>query len=431
MAATPPPASPGGSATRALDIRTLNLDADDELVDYIRCVRTSFLMPTAPEHFNHEALEHTRWRYQLGSTWAAFDGGTVRGTTRTFPTSLRLPGGGTVTASALTQVTVLPTHTRRGLLTGLMRAQLEEAAQAGQPVSLLLAAEWPIYGRFGYGPATQAATWKVDLLRATVLDSPTGSIELVDATELRKIVEQVFAEHHARTPGAIDRDPAWWDVITGVSPRPGDEPKPARTRVVHRDADGRPDGYASYDPKEGEWEAFVADGTIRVDDLIAATPEAERELWRYVCGIDLAATLTVDHSVSLALPYWLTNGRMARMTARFDHVWVRLLDIPAAFAARRYPVAGSLVFDAVDPFLDRGGRFRLDVGDDGVATCSPTDDAPDVAGSVVAFGAAYLGGTRLADLEPAGLVEEHTSGSLERASTLLSWPVAPYCSTDF
>ena len=56
-------------------------------------------------------------------------------------------------------------------------------------------------------------------------------------------------------------------------------------------------------------------------------------------------------------------------------MWARVLDVPAALSARRYAVELDVVLDVHDPFLDRGGRFRLRGGPDG-AECDRVDAAP-------------------------------------------------------
>ena len=67
-----------------------------------------------------------------------------------------------------------------------MRAQLDAAVEAGEVASVLVAAEWPIYGRFGYGPYSEWGEWEVDLAEAEVLGVPVGSCEIVEADDARR-----------------------------------------------------------------------------------------------------------------------------------------------------------------------------------------------------------------------------------------------------
>lgn len=408
-------------------VRTV--ESDDDIRDFLTCLRTAFLV--GPAEVTDELLAWARRRWDLARTWSAFDVGGQCATTRTFATGLRLPGGGEVPVSALTQVTVLPTHTRRGHLSALMRTQLDHAVAAGEVASILITAEWPIYGRFGYGPATHHCELRVDARRARFLDGPVGTVELVEPAALRAVASAVYAAHHAATPGAIGRDERWLDHLCGTDPRPDEDPTPTRRRVMHRDGDGAPDGWVVYDPKQ-RWTDDVADGTATVVDWVAATPTAERELWRYLLDIDLVTEVVrTGPADGAGLPLWLHDGRAVRRPIHIDHIWVRLLDVPAALEARAYAVPGTVVLDVVDPFLARGGRFRLDAAPDG-ATCEAAPDAAaDLTVDIRALGAAWLGGTLLAPCALAGLIDEHRPGALAEASAMLSWPVAPLSVTDF
>ncbi len=85
------------------------------------------------------------------------------GTAATYSFELTLPGGTVVPAGGLTAVGVLPTHRRQGVLSAMMRQQLADLRARGESVGVLLSSEAPIYGRFGYGPATY--TSKLTLTR--------------------------------------------------------------------------------------------------------------------------------------------------------------------------------------------------------------------------------------------------------------------------
>ena len=111
-------------------------------------------------------------------------------------------------------------------------------------------------------------------------------------------------------------------------------------------------------------------------------------------------------------------------------MWVRLLDVPAALAARTYQVDGGLVLEVHDGFLDRGGRFLLDGGPAG-ATCAPTDREPDLELGIAALGSLYLGGHRARTLAAAGLVDERTDGALQRAGLMFGTDRPARCGTHF
>lgn len=404
-------------------VRTID---DDEILVFLRNTLTAFLADRAVDE---EQAAWVRERWELDRTWAAFDDGQLCGTERTFASSLRLPGRGEVPVSCLTNVTVLPTHTRRGHLTRMMRTQLEAAVEAGEVASLLVAAEWPIYGRYGYGPATEFAMWEVDTLLADVLGPPVGRCELVEPDAYDDAAAEVLDRQHRTTPGAITR-PEWLrQSISRLDVAPWRTRDKSRVWVVHRDADGRPDGIVTYTVKE-DFAGMRPAGVVSIDDLVAATPAAERELWRYLTEIDLVVTAKWNGDPGSILRHAFVDGRAARQVGRWDHVWARILDVPACLTARAYDRTDHLVVEVVDGFLDRGGRFDLDVGADG-ATCDPTDLPADVVLPVAALGAAWLGGTDLRHVAVGGAVEERTDGAVDRLAALLRWNRAPFCVTDF
>ena len=70
----------------------------------------------------------------------------------------------------MTVVGVLPTHRRRGILDRMMRAQLADVRERGEPIAALWASEETIYGRFGYGLASQDV-----MIRRTRVDAALQS----------------------------------------------------------------------------------------------------------------------------------------------------------------------------------------------------------------------------------------------------------------
>lgn len=411
-------------------------ETDDDLRDAMRSIVTAFL---SGKDITDDDVAWVRGRWDRDRTWLATDGGEICGTARTFPSALRLPGLTSVPVSCLTSVTVLPTHTRRGHLSRMMRAQLDAAVEAGEVASLLVAAEWPIYGRFGYGPYSEWAAWEVDRSHATVAGEPFGSLRLVDGPGLEKAAAAVLARQQAVTVGSIER-PGWLVAVSsGADPRPWDK-KEGQVRVVHYDADGEPDGYAQYDAKE-HWTGMRPTNRLEVDDLVAVSPQAEKELWRYLVDVDLVEVVKWDGSPTSVLPYALVDGRGARQVGRWDHIWARPLDVPACLTARAYARADRLVLEVVDGFLGRGGRFVLDASPEGASCERVTADggaggapAADLTLDIATLGAGWVGGTDLRLLSAGGgrwSIDEHTLGAVERLATLLRWHETPYCTTDF
>src|SRR3954463_16629546 len=96
---------------------------------------------------------------ELDRSLALFDGDRVAATAGIYSLEMAVPGA-VVPTAGITWITVSPTHRRRGVLTAIMRRQLDEIHAAGrEPVAALWAAESSIYGRFGYAPATWRGGW--------------------------------------------------------------------------------------------------------------------------------------------------------------------------------------------------------------------------------------------------------------------------------
>jgi predicted acetyltransferase len=364
---------------------------------------------------------------------AVLDGDVVAGTYRSWDVDLTLPGGGSVRADAITAVTVQPTHRRRGILTSLITADLAGAHERGTPVAVLIASEGLIYGRYGFGVATESVTWTVDvrtadLTPAAAVLAGTVRVEHVTDAELRAAAPGVYAR--GRGPGDIDRWDLLWDTITGT--RTGDErnAKPG-VAAVARDADGVVQGVLRY-TVEQRWQEHTVRSIVHVGLLGTATPAAHAALWGYLVNLDIVATVRADdRAVDDPLSWLLRDRRAARQSDRVDFLWTRVLDVPACLAGRRYERPGDVVLEVHDPAGWAGGRFALRVAGDGTAGCEPTAAAADLELPVGVLGSVWLGGTDLRGAAAAGLVDERRGGAVDRAAAILRTSTAPWSSTHF
>jgi predicted acetyltransferase len=405
-----------------IDIRTITAD---EAVAFRRAVRAGFS--------NADTVDDADWARDaaepLDRVYAAFDGQSMVATLRSFPTELTVPGGSTVRAGALTAVTCHATHRRQGLLTRMITADLTSSRDRGESADVLIASEYPIYGRFGYGPATETLRWELDSSATGFATRGSGTVEFVDNDTFRKEGPAIFERVRASRPGMIGRSDVVWDMLADLRRRPEDKPWQG-FRVLVRDDDGTAQGWASYKVVD-EWTDLRPRSTAEVADLCAAEPGAEARLWRFLADLDLVTKVTAgDRPVDDVLPWLLDNARAARTAGRADFLWVRVLDVATSLTARSYAGAGRLVVEVVDPLGLTGGTFLLDASADG-AECSVTDESPDLTLPVRTLGAAYLGGARLATLHAGGWLDEHTPGSVARADALFAGSVAPWCNTWF
>lgn len=380
------------------------------------------------------AAAFRRPHMDLARTIAAFEGDAIVGTFRSFATELTLPGGRPIPASAVSAVSVLSTHRRRGILSSLVVDDVARTRERGDPVGILFSAEWPIYGRFGYGPATWEASWAVRTRAARFLRGPVGSVEVMAPKAARQLLPPIYERYRAGQPGEIERIDVRWDIELGIVQPPG-RPRPGPVVVaIHRDDAGEADGYAMYHGDE-KWDEGIPDNVLVLDDLHAASEAAEIDLWRFLCSIDLVATIKAgSRRPREPLPWHLVDARAARLTELGEGLWLRIYDVPAALTGRTYELADRLVLEVVDRLGDgtgpAAGRYALEAGPDGV-TCRRTRRAADLELPVSALGAALLGGTRLADAVRGGGAHEHTSGALRRADALFRTSVDPWCTTHF
>lgn len=404
------------------EIRTLD---PADLAAWYAAMGRGFLLHNDP----HQVAEARRPTLDFTRTIAAYDGSEVVGTFRSLPTELTVPGGARLPADAITNVTVSATHRRQGLLTGMMRHDLDAARERGEPLAILIASEWLIYGRYGFGPATEHASWQLDARAARFVDGGAGTVRYAGADEMRAVAPGVYDRHRALTPGEIARNALRWDAAFGQHAVPWIDLS-KDIRVICDDAGGTPAGYAVY-RVEDKWADRRPDAVVEVQELVAATPEAGRRLWRFLAELDLVTTVkAADRSVAEPLRWALADSRAMWQTMRADFLWVRLLDVERSLAARRYLAPGRVVLEVVDPGGHAGGRFALDGGPDG-ATCARTDAAPDLTLDAQALGTVYLGGVTLGELAVGCRVVEHRAGALATADAMFRGATTPWSATWF
>ncbi|MGY1857956.1 GNAT family N-acetyltransferase [Modestobacter sp. SYSU DS0290] len=401
----------------------------DEWPGFARSMRTTF----AEEH-SGPYLDEPSPVAELDRSLALFDGDRVAATSGILSLEMTVPGGAAVPTAGITWITVSPTHRRRGVLNAIMRRQLDEVHAAGrEPVAALWAAEAPIYGRFGYAPATWRGGWSGATERLRLrpdVDCGTGTLRLVDEAEFRAAAVPLHDALRRWVPGNMARDDRWWD--RRLVERPEDtKGGPPRQHVLHVEGDGTVTGYATYRVRAAWSAAGEPEGTLTVTEVRAATPSAYAALWRYLLSVDLVRTVEApDASADDPLRHLLVDPR-AWHARPVDALWVRLVDVGAALSARRYPARIDLVLEVRDPFCDwNDGRWHL-WGHPAGAFCDRTDRDPDLVIDVEALSAAYLGGVSLAALQGAGRVTEISPGAVVAASTAFGWPTAPWCPDHF
>lgn len=389
---------------------------------HLGTVATVFGHDLQPEH-----VESTRRVADFERALAAYDGPEIVGTAATLAFRLTVPGA-SIAAGGVTAVTVLPTHRRRGILTGMMRRQLDELRERDEALAVLWASEGAIYGRFGYGLATMNA--RVDADRGVpFFEGPeAGRLRLVDATEAARLMAGVHERVCADTPGFFARSAAWWESRTLADTswqRRGGGPL---FRAV-LEVDGRPEGYALYRFKH-ETSLGVPESVLLVQEALATTPETTRAVWRFLFGIDLIARVNVrllapDHPLRL-----LVSEPSRLRISHGDGLWLRLVDVARALEARRYGAEGALGLELADDFCPwNAGAWRLEASVDGGRVARGGD--PQLRLGVGELASAYLGGFSFAELARAGRVDELQPGAVARADSLFRVDRAPWCPETF
>jgi predicted acetyltransferase len=379
------------------------------------------------EEYSDAEFEQERPNLDPERIIAAFDGDEPVGCAGALTQRLTIPGG-EVGAAGVTLVGVTPSHRRQGILRSLILEQFADLRARGEPVAILWASEGSIYQRFGYGPGTVAGRFDIERSHAGLLRAAprAGRIRLVDADEALRTFPAIHDAVRPTTPGMIDRSGTWWAHL-GVTDLPawrdGGGPK---TFALH-ETDGTPDGYAIYRIK-ADWEPRGARNRLLVIEVMAPDPGVQRALWTWLLDLDLVGTISasrqpVPHPLQLMLEQPRRLGLMLG-----DGLWLRLVDVGAALAARSYATTDPLVLEVTDAILpSNAGRWRLD----GPGAVGPTDAEPDLRLDVADLAAAYLGAFRFADLARAGRVTELRPGALERADRAFATTVPAWCPTMF
>ena len=406
------------------------------------------------EHaFNSSAPSETARQHELATfeadrSLAAFDQASIVATASAYSFTMAVPGA-LADVAGVTAVAVLPSHRRRGILSGLMLRQLTDLKENGEAVAALFASEAAIYGRFGYGAASAQlrftirrgeaqltrprAPWSGSGSGAAPGPAPAHGLRLRIAEAHQPIAElaAVYETVLPGRPGMYARDKRWWESLLA-------DPEHARRgasplRCVIAEDDTGPRGYALYSVQPEWGDDGIPAGVLNIRELLADGPEAFAAIWADLLNRDLVGEVRArTRPVDDPLLQLLGDRRRARAQLT-DGLWVRLVDVPRALSQRRYACAVDLVIEVADDILPgNAGRWRLQAdGPASPACCERTTATADVVLPVQALGATYLGGTRLGALAAAGLAAERRAGALGGLSTALSWDPAPWCPAIF
>ena len=395
-----------------LEMRTVTTD---EFVQWVRA--------EARAHGNRldNDPEVLRPHFDLDRSIAVFDHGSIIGGAHTHRLEMSIPGGSAVIAG-VANIAVQPTHTRRGVMTRMMHHQIKDIHERGEPLAALFARESVIYGRFGYGMGSFHERWMIERQYNGYArpHESAGRIVFVDPVDIPKELPDVFRRSTIDRPGVFQRATHHWERDSQAPEhRQGG---PGGLFYAAYEDGGRIDGYVTY---------RTSGTTLVVNELMAATKEANTALWRFCFDVDLfICTEALKRPVDDPLPWMLADPRRLQRSTR-DGMWVRLIDVSASLKLRRYMQSDRLVMEVRDELCPwNEGRFELEGSSEG-ATCRASSSAPDLVITVAGLASAYLGTVSFSRLSQAGLVDERTPGALLRADRMFAVQYQPWTPHNF
>ena len=332
--------------------------------------------------------------------------------------------GSPVGCAGVAAVKVAPEHRGRGIGRRLMTQLLNLIAEHGYPLSVLYPATMPIYRSLGWELAGAKYRFTVPARSLLALREPDEEARGGGAGHRDVAIRRAGPADAAAVIGVIgdshrdarDCGPVTWDEGSAA------EWLGRADLYTYLAGDAADDGFAAY-----RW----AGRDLWVEHVHARTPQALRALWSVIAS----HSSTADNVTGITAPsdpfWWLTQER-AVVTRRA--MWMlRVVDLPAAIAARGFPTAVSAsvpleVSDQARPA--NAGSWQLTVTN-GTGTLTPNGSVPSPAPLQLGprGAAALYAGTPLATLRLAGLA---SGGSPDADAALdAAFAATPYMLDEF
>ena len=390
------------------EIRTIR---EEELEQWVRAEAVGF-----GSHATDERVEVSRSLTDVDRTFAAFDGSRIVGTTTTLPFAITIPGG-SANLGYVDDVAVIPTHRRRGILTRMMRSQLDQMREHGEPMAALGASESLIYERFGFGIATWSCKWKIDRRHTSLKLPPQGGgrLDFVDYDTAREEWPKLYARLAGDRAGMVQYSVEYWAAALRSSEGLG----PGTSKYFHV-------AYIKEERVSGLVSYRIRDGTVLVIFLLGEDSEVEAELWRYCFGIDLMTHIEGFNRPTDDPLLWRLEDSRRLERSTHDQLWLRLIDVESALESRSYDAPGKLTLGVHDSFCEwNEGVYVLEAGPEG-AVVSRSGSSPDIELTAAELAAAYLGGVSFDTLARAGRVRARSAKSLDLVDRMFRTPRAPW-----
>jgi len=390
-----------------------------ERQDYARLLIDAFLAePTLDEIQPWVVL------FETGRCLGAYDGDRLIGGLGIQGRRWTVPGGQRTPVAAMIGGGVAPDARRRGAMRMMMTRHFYDLHENGaEPVVAFHASLGVLYGRYGCEVGSRrlvldvpvGAAWRDDLR----VDTSTGELRCLDLVDAGPAMRAVHGEVVAR-PAMITRSEATWAWWFHDSPLRRGGAGPLRA-VLHTDHSGRPDGYAAFrvGPSGG--------GIMEIHELMATGPAADLALWQHLMSLDHVSRVRyrmapIDHP----LPLRLADPRAAEATVT-DALWVRLVDVDRALAARSLSRSCDVVVELSDSLCPwNSGSWHIQGESDATPEVTRARARADLTCDVRVLGAAYLGDITISSLAAAGRVVEHRPGAVAELSRALAHDEKPW-----
>lgn len=347
-----------------------------------------------------------------------------------FPGLLNAGGARPVAVHKITAVTVSPTHRRQGILTRQITEDLNYARRGGFALAVLTASEASIYGRYGFEPATYQTRFTLKCEGGLkLLVALPGTVIDVDpepfATKLEALMRSALAQTFGSVDGtefdvgyALGRWEGWDSLAKAKNMR----------HAAYYDEAGELGGSITY--KFGGWDD--AQPKMVVHKLVALSDVARLKLLEYVANHDLVQQVHGQGALDDPMRLVLHNVRDYQVRSTDDVLWLRVLDVIAAFEARGYQRSGQLVISVTDRLSLIDGTYLFEVADGSATVKRVAIDAEELTGVAhVVLGerelaGLYLGTVQLSQLLAAGRASTKSESDVSASLRLFEVDRAPF-----
>lgn len=342
-------------------------------------------------------------------------------TASSWPAELTLPGAKQLQSWAISSVTVSQARRRRGIARNLLEGELRTAVALGIPLAALTVSESTIYGRFGFGPATFAATVSINTRRVRWSGpTPAGRVDYVAREQWAEQIAGLFERARVSTVGEIEGWDGMWPRLAGTVHDEESDGKKLRV-VTYTSESGALEGAALF-KLEGSDDDY-ASHTLSIEFIRTVSDDAYAALWRFFLEADLVATVKAEQLAVDEPVRWMLGDQRAATVTTSDHQWLRVLDTKAVLEARNYATAGVLGIEVEDALGFAGGTYVLTVAADGEGTVEAvnelTGDVPALRLRVDALASLLLGGVAPTALRASGALSELSGGAIALAGRML------------